>query len=162
MMLRRRPALKSRSVIEGSAMATNQQPPPQPVQPARVDSAQPQPRFQPRPAYRTSAIIAAIPWLVIFGVIIYQTDWPYLTDWIIAGSITTFVFFVGDKVFAKTGGSRVPEGTLLGMILLGGVIGGWAGMLIFRHKISHRSFWAVLILASIIWIAAGVWFFVVR
>jgi uncharacterized membrane protein YsdA (DUF1294 family) len=143
-------------------MASNQQPPPQPVQPAREDSAQPKTRFTPRPAYRTSVIIAAIPWLVLFGIMIYQTDWPYLTDWIIAGSITTFFFFVGDKVFAKTGGSRIPEGTLLGMSLLGGVIGGWAGMLIFRHKIAHRLFWAVLTLASIIWIALGVWYFILR
>jgi uncharacterized membrane protein YsdA (DUF1294 family) len=143
-------------------MASNTQPPSQPVQPARADAVQPQPRFKPHPAYRTSAIIAAIPWLILFGVIIYQTNWPYLTDWLIAGTITTFLFFLGDKVFAKTGGSRVPEVTLFGMILLGGVIGGWAGMLIFRHKSTHRSFWAVLIFASIIWIIVGVWFFLLR
>jgi uncharacterized membrane protein YsdA (DUF1294 family) len=143
-------------------MASNQQPTPQPVQPAREDSAQPKTRFTPRPAYRTSVIIAAIPWLVLFGIMIYQTDWPYLTDWIIAGSITTFCFFTFDKVFAKTGGSRIPSGTLMGMMLLGGVAGGVLGMAIFRHKSSHRSFWAVGILASGIWISAGVWYFVLR
>ena len=143
-------------------MASNQQPPPQPVRPARVDAAPPQPRFSPRSAYRTSAIIAVIPWLILFGLVIYQTDWPYLTDWILAGTVTTFVFFLADKVFAKTGGSRIPAGILLGMSLLGGVIGGWAGMLLFRHKISHRMFWAVLSVAAVIWIAAGSWYFLIR
>jgi uncharacterized membrane protein YsdA (DUF1294 family) len=142
-------------------MASNQQPPPQSVQPARPDAARPA-RFKSRPAYQTSAIIAAIPWLILFAIIIYQTDWPYLTDWLIAGSITTFLFFVADKVFAKTGGSRVPSGTLMGMARVGGVIGGWLGLLILRHKIAHKSFWAVLILASIIWIAASVWVFILR
>jgi uncharacterized membrane protein YsdA (DUF1294 family) len=150
----------SKCSFEGSAMANNRQPPPPAIQPARVDTVQP--RFKPRSAYRTSAIIAAIPWLALFGFIIYETDWHYLIDWIIAGTAVTFVFFVADKLFSQTGGSRVPERTLLGMILLGGMIGGWAGMSIFRHKTLHRSFWAVLIIASIIWIAVGVWFFILR
>jgi uncharacterized membrane protein YsdA (DUF1294 family) len=150
-----------RKQFGGSAVTAGQQPPSQSVQPTRPDAAQPA-RFKSRPAYQTSAFIAAIPWLVIFGIIVYQTDWPYLTDWLIAGSITTFVFFAADKIFAKTGGSRVPEGTLMGMVLLGGVIGGWLGMLIFRHKTAHKRFWAVHILASVIWIAAGVWYFILR
>ncbi|MFL5759197.1 MAG: DUF1294 domain-containing protein [Thermomicrobiales bacterium] len=115
-----------------------------------------------KPASRTSAIIAIIPWLILFGVSVVETDWKYFTSWLLAGTIMTFAFYVFDKVFAKTGSSRVPEGILWGMGLFGGVIGGWLGMIVLRHKFAHRSFWAVQILASIIWIAIGVWIFFIR
>jgi uncharacterized membrane protein YsdA (DUF1294 family) len=115
-----------------------------------------------QPAYRTSSIIAAVPWLILFGIFVYETDWKYFTCWVLAGTIMTFAFYVFDKVFAKTGGSRVPAGVLWGMALLGGFVGGWLGMVILRHKFSQRSFWAVQIVASIIWIAFAVWIFFIR
>jgi uncharacterized membrane protein YsdA (DUF1294 family) len=154
-------------------MDADQQSPAQPVEQTQPD--QPPQQLQPeqkasyretlveqQPAYRTSSIIAAVPWLILFGVFIYETDWKYLTCWLFAGTITTFFFFLGDKLFATARGSRVPSGVLWGMSLIGGVVGAWLGMVILRHKFSQRSFWAVQIVASILWGALLIWIFFIR
>ncbi len=54
-------------------------------------------------------------------------------------NVATFALFGYDKrVAVKFQGSgarsRVPEATLLGACLLGGVLGGMVGMRVFRHK----------------------------
>ena len=52
-----------------------------------------------------------------------------------------FLLFGYDKFQAKRGGWRIPEKVLLGLSLLGGGIGGLAGMLVFRHKTRKNYFW---------------------
>ncbi|MBL8726460.1 MAG: DUF1294 domain-containing protein [Planctomycetes bacterium] len=46
----------------------------------------------------------------------------------------------------RPGARRVPERTLLWLVLLGGWVGAWLGMAWFRHKTQKASFrrWAVL------------------
>ena len=44
---------------------------------------------------------------------------------------------------------RVPNAALRLLALLGGALGGWAGMLVWRHKISHSSFWAAQVVGTI-------------
>ena len=54
-----------------------------------------------------------------------------------------------DKHLAKTQKQRISERTLLGCVFLGGTIGSGLAMLVFRHKISKKSyllkFWLVVI-----------------
>ena len=45
-----------------------------------------------------------------------------------------------DKAKAKRGARRFPEATLFFLAVLGGSIGGIAGMAAFRHKTLHKSF----------------------
>ena len=45
-----------------------------------------------------------------------------------------------DKRRAKNRMWRVPEKVLFGCSLLGGSIGTWAGMYLFRHKTKHPKF----------------------
>lgn len=45
-----------------------------------------------------------------------------------------------DKAKAKAGAWRIPEKTLLGIAVIGGSIGVWIGMNIFRHKTKHAQF----------------------
>ncbi len=45
-----------------------------------------------------------------------------------------------DKLKAKSGGRRVPEARLFFLALIGGSLGGIAGMQLFRHKTRHNSF----------------------
>lgn len=56
--------------------------------------------------------------------------------------INLFTFFVMwiDKNRAKKGKWRVPENTLLLLVLLGGGVGGIAGMYLFRHKTQKAKF----------------------
>lgn len=46
-----------------------------------------------------------------------------------------------DKWKAKRGAWRIPEQTLLSLVLLGGGIGGIAGMYTFRHKTKKPRFY---------------------
>ena len=56
-----------------------------------------------------------------------------------------FLLFGYDKFQAKRNGWRIPERVLLGLTLLGGGIGGLAGMLVFRHKTRKNVFWLAAI-----------------
>lgn len=52
----------------------------------------------------------------------------------------TFIVYGVDKLKAKKGLWRIPEATLLMMAAIGGSMGAWAGMTIWRHKTRHLTF----------------------
>lgn len=56
--------------------------------------------------------------------------------------ITVITFFVYgiDKWKSKHHQWRIPEGVLLGLAAVGGSIGAWLGMKIWRHKTQHKKF----------------------
>jgi uncharacterized membrane protein YsdA (DUF1294 family) len=49
-------------------------------------------------------------------------------------NIWTFMLFGFDKQHAEAGRWRIAESTLLGMALIGGSLGAYAGRALFRHK----------------------------
>ena len=69
-------------------------------------------------------------------------------SWIIGVSIATFGTYGYDKFIAGRGATRVPEVVLHLLTALGGTIGTFAGMHIFRHKTQKRAFqmvfWAIV------------------
>ena len=70
--------------------------------------------------------------------------------------LITFLSYGYDKLQAIRGGRRVPEPALRLVSLVGGALGGWAGMLIWRHKTNDVSFWIAQV-ARTIAIAAALW-----
>ena len=64
-----------------------------------------------------------------------------------------------DKAKAKRHAWRIPEKVLFLVSLLGGSIGTWAGMYIFRHKTKHWYFVVGMPAILILQIVAGVWGF---
>lgn len=60
--------------------------------------------------------------------------------YIIAINIITFFAMFIDKKKAQHGRYRISEKTLFTLVLLGGGIGGIAGMYIFRHKTQKTKF----------------------
>ena len=59
-----------------------------------------------------------------------------------------------DKCLSKRKGSQcIPERTLLWLARIGGGVGCWLGMLLFRHKTQHKQFKVLVPLWTIIWIA---------
>ena len=52
-----------------------------------------------------------------------------------------FLLMLIDKYKARKNLWRIPEKTLLGVALIGGSIGSYAGMQIFRHKTKHPQFY---------------------
>ncbi len=82
---------------------------------------------------------------------------PWWVLWLTAAGVVTFALYGYDKTQARRDGGRVPEVVLHGMSLAGGVVGGWLGRAVFRHKTLHRSFLVVLIAASLLWAAIVAW-----
>lgn len=71
-------------------------------------------------------------------------------------SVIGFALMGIDKKKAVRHAWRIPEKTLFLIALLGGCLGVWAGMYVFRHKTRHLSFVIgvpviLLIHAGIIW-----------
>lgn len=60
--------------------------------------------------------------------------------WLAAINLITFLTFRHDKQRATNGGRRVPERDLLTFAAIGGTIGAWLGMRIFRHKTQKAKF----------------------
>ena len=52
----------------------------------------------------------------------------------------SFLLMLIDKQKAKKDRWRIPEKTLIAAALLGGSLGGIAGMKLFRHKTKHPKF----------------------
>lgn len=60
--------------------------------------------------------------------------------YLVAINLITFLVMWLDKRKAKKGRWRIPENTLLLFVLLGGGIGGIAGMYVFHHKTNKAKF----------------------
>lgn len=80
----------------------------------------------------------------------------YLT----AVNITAFLLYGTDKRKAVRHQWRVPERVLIGIALIGGSLGAWVGMRIFRHKTKHPKFFIGVPLMTAI--QAVVFFLVVK
>ncbi len=57
-----------------------------------------------------------------------------------AMNVVGLALFGMDKWKARRGRWRVSEATLLTVAALGGSVGAWAGMFLFRHKTLHAKF----------------------
>lgn len=60
--------------------------------------------------------------------------------YLLAINLITFLAMYIDKKRAKWGKWRIKESTLFALVLLGGGIGGIAGMYTFRHKTKKTGF----------------------
>ena len=72
-------------------------------------------------------------------------------------NVVTFFLYGIDKLKAKHSRWRVPEATLIGMAVLGGSIGAWMGMKVWRHKTQHNKFKYGIPLILLIQIALTGW-----
>lgn len=63
-----------------------------------------------------------------------------------------FFLYGLDKAFSKQKGHpRIPERVLLWLARLGGGVGCWLGMLLFRHKTKHIRFKVLVPLWTVAW-----------
>lgn len=67
-----------------------------------------------------------------------------LTDilivYFLAINLVAFAAYGVDKYKARHSRWRTPERTLLGLAVVGGSLGAWAGMRLWHHKTQHRLF----------------------
>ena len=81
--------------------------------------------------------------------------------YILAVNLAAFCVYGIDKYKAVKGWWRIPESTLLGIALIGGSIGAWAAMQLFRHKTKHWQFKILVPLFFVIQ-AAGILYISMR
>ena len=71
-------------------------------------------------------------------------------------NIAVFAAYGIDKLKARSGSYRIPEAKLLGGAFLGGGVGAFLGMQLFRHKTKHMRFVILvplfMIVQVILWI----------
>jgi uncharacterized membrane protein YsdA (DUF1294 family) len=90
--------------------------------------------------------------------LLYWLDLRWLVPvwWLLWGAVT-FAYYGFDKRQAGRGGWRVPESILHLLAVTGGFLGGWGGMVYFRHKTQKPVFKVVLALATIAWVGGWLW-----
>lgn len=74
-------------------------------------------------------------------------------------NILTFILFGVDKQLALKNKRRIRENTLHTFSFLGGFVGAFWAMFIFRHKIKKLSFILVQMGIFIVWSASFLFFF---
>ena len=62
------------------------------------------------------------------------------TYYVLILNFVTMLVYGIDKFKAKKGKWRIPESTLLLLAVLGGSIGAWLGMRVWRHKTQHKKY----------------------
>lgn len=72
-------------------------------------------------------------------------------------SVITFLVYGIDKWQAKHKFRRIPETTLMGFAVIGGAIGAFWGMLMFRHKIKKYKFSIGLPVIMVVQTAVFIW-----
>lgn len=88
--------------------------------------------------------------IILYAFLFPATEWPGYVVWLISWSAVTLILYGLDKGLSKVQWLRVPELVLHAAALVGGFVGGWLGMLIWRHKTRHQSFYVVLLIATLI------------
>ena len=79
------------------------------------------------------------------------------TNYLILVNLAAFILYGADKALAKRGARRIPERTLLLWAWIGGSIGAFLGMRLFRHKTKKAYFWTVNGIALIVHVVIAVW-----
>ena len=104
-------------------------------------------------------LVALLLGAIGYGAIYVNATWNPYVVWLAAWGGTAFLFYGWDKSQAQRGGWRVPENVLHGLALIGGFIGAWAGMFLWRHKVRHLDFWLILALSTLFHVGlAAYWF----
>lgn len=80
----------------------------------------------------------------------------FLLFWYLVINLTSFIMYGVDKRKAVRKAWRIPESRLILLAALGGGLGAWLGMRIFRHKTKHIKFIVfvpLFLILHIAWIA---------
>ena len=72
-------------------------------------------------------------------------------------NILAFVCYGLDKLKAKRNARRISERALLLLALVGGSVGAWLGMLLWRHKTKHAIFSVGVPVMLLLQIAVYLW-----
>jgi len=80
-----------------------------------------------------------------------QLIFRFIAGYLLVMSVFAFILMGIDKRRAEKGAWRISEKTLLLAAVLGGGIGSFLGMNIFRHKTRHLSFRILLPASAVVY-----------
>lgn len=72
-------------------------------------------------------------------------------------NVVAFWAYWDDKRKAKRKTWRTPEATLLILAAIGGSVGAWVAMQLFRHKTNHPQFYIGVPLIFVVQIGVALW-----
>lgn len=72
-------------------------------------------------------------------------------------NVVAFLAYWDDKRKAKRKMWRTPEATLLILAAIGGSVGAWVAMQLFRHKTNHPQFYIGVPLIFVVQIGVALW-----
>ncbi len=81
-----------------------------------------------------------------------------LIIYLVVANIVGFILMGADKKKAQKGAWRIPEKVFFIVSIIGGSLGTWAGMYIFKHKTKHWYFVIFIPLILALQIAAYIYF----
>lgn len=93
--------------------------------------------------------------VLVAAALVVAVSLPLLVAYVLGLGLSTFLIYGYDKLRARRGGQRVPESALLALSVIGGALGGWAGMLVWRHKTKHTIFWVAQVVGTVVIAAAA-------
>jgi len=77
-----------------------------------------------------------------------------LLTYLLIINIIAFIMYGVDKKRSRRNEYRVSESSLLWTARLGGGVGSWLGIKLFRHKTKHTRFRIIVPLWIVIWVVA--------
>jgi uncharacterized membrane protein YsdA (DUF1294 family) len=99
--------------------------------------------------------------VVVAAVLVWNGLDPLLS-WLLAISGVTFLTYGYDKAIAGSRLTRIPEGVLLALTLVGGTGGALLGMRVFHHKTAKTEFKGHLAVVVLSQVALVVVYVIVR
>lgn len=76
-----------------------------------------------------------------------------LIYYMIAINLIAFIFYGIDKRKAIKGSRRIPEKTLILLVVIGGAFGGFLGMKLFHHKTQKKKFYITVPIFVVLYLA---------
>ena len=76
-----------------------------------------------------------------------------LIYYMIAINLIAFAFYGIDKRKAIKGNRRIPEKTLILLVVIGGAFGGFLGMKLFHHKTQKKKFYITVPIFVVLYLA---------
>jgi uncharacterized membrane protein YsdA (DUF1294 family) len=107
--------------------------PARPKPPARPITRRP----SPRRAFGVTILVAAVVLSIVVFVLFPSSP---LLAWLVAVNAVALFVYGYDKGIAGSNRTRIPEAVLLGLALIGGTLGAFASMVLFRHKTRKPAF----------------------
>ncbi len=82
---------------------------------------------------------------------------PIIFYCFLALNLLTFIIYGIDKLKAKNAKWRISEATLILLAFIGGSIGAWLGLQVWRHKTQHKKFYIGIPVIIILQVVATIY-----